>query len=118
MAKFGLMGLRRVKVAGESMSPTYNNGDVLLVKWFTRIEREIPLASVVVVERDEMPGVFFIKRIQKSHSGAYWVEGDNRKLDVEKRMSDSRKWGYIPAHEIKGRVLFRIKRTSEKTLQR
>ena len=111
------MGLRRVKVAGESMSPTYDNGDVLLVKWFTGIERELPLTSVVVIERDELPGFFFIKRIQKSHSGAYWVEGDNRDPDVENRMSDSRKWGYIPAHEIKGRVLFRIKRTSERTLQ-
>jgi len=112
------MGLRRVKVAGESMSPTYDNGDVLLVKWFTGIERELPLTSVVVIERDELPGIFFIKRIQKSHSGAYWVEGDNRDPDVENRMSDSRKWGYIPAHEIKGRVLFRIKRTSERTLLR
>ena len=118
MAKFGLMGLRRVKVAGESMSPTYNNGDVLLVKWFTGIERELPLISVVVIERDEMPGVFFIKRIRKSHSGAYWVEGDNRDPDVEKRMSDSRTWGYIPAHEIRGKVLLRLKRTSERKLQR
>ena len=118
MAKFGFMGLRRVKVAGESMSPTYNNGDVLLVKWFTRIERELPLTRVVVIERDEMPGVLFIKRIQKSHSGAYWVEGDNRDPDVEKRMSDSRTWGYIPAHEIRGKVLFRLKRTSERKLQR
>ena len=118
MAKFGLMGLRRVKVAGESMSPTYNNGDVLLVKWFTGNERELPLASVVVIERDEMPGVLFIKRIQKSHSGAYWVEGDNRDPDVENRMSDSRTWGYIPAHEIRGKVLLRLKRTSERKLQR
>ena len=104
MAKFGFMGLRRVKVAGESMSPTYNNGDVLLVKWFTGIERELPLASVVVIERDEMPGVFFIKRIQKSHSGAYWVEGDNDES------TDSRSWGWIPANEVVGVVLFRYKR--------
>ena len=112
------MGLRRVKVAGESMSPTYNNGDVLLVKWFTRIERELPLTSVVVIEREELPGIFFIKRIQKSQSGAYWVEGDNRDPDVENRMSDSRTWGYIPAHEIRGKVLLRLKRTSERKLQR
>ena len=118
MAKFGLMGLRRVKVAGESMSPTYNNGDVLLVKWFSGIERELPLTSVVVIERDELPGIFFVKRIQKSHSGAYWVEGDNRDPDVENRMSDSRTWGYIPAHEIRGKVLLRLMRTSERKLQR
>ena len=118
MAKFGFLGLRRVKVAGESMSPTYNDGDVLLVKWFTGIESELPLASVVVIERDEMPGVFFIKRIQKSHSGAYWVEGDNRIPDVASRMNDSRTWGYIPAHEIRGRVLLRLKGTSERKLRR
>jgi phage repressor protein C with HTH and peptisase S24 domain len=115
MAKFGFMGLRRVRVSGESMTPSYNNGDVLLVKWFTGVEEELPLGSIVVIERDKMPGIFFIKRIQKSHNGAYWVEGDNRDPDVERRMSDSRKWGYIPAHEIKGRVLLRLKRTSERT---
>ena len=94
------------------MSPTYDDGDVLLVRWFGAIPAELPLTTVVVIEREEMPGVFFIKRIQKSHSGAYWVEGDNREPDVEKRMNDSRTWGYIPAHEIRGRVLLRLKRTS------
>jgi hypothetical protein len=33
-------------------------------------------------------------------------------------MSDSRIWGYIPAHEIRGKVLLRLKRTSERKLQR
>ena len=115
MAKFRFLGLSRVRVAGESMSPTYENGDVLLVRWFDAIPAELPLTTVVVIEREEIPGVFFIKRIQKSHSGAYWVEGDNRDPDVEKRMNDSRTWGYIPAHEIRGRVLLRIKRTSGRT---
>ena len=77
MAKFGFMGLRRVKVAGESMSPTYNNGDVLLVKWFTGTERELPLTSVVVIERDKMPGVFFIKRIQSTHHFKLQQKGTN-----------------------------------------
>ncbi|MEY3374032.1 MAG: hypothetical protein RIT18_663 [Actinomycetota bacterium] len=113
MAKFGFLGLKslalgRVKVSGESMSPTYKDGVILLVRWFATTQKDLPLASVVVIERDEMPGIFFIKRIQKSHSGAYWVEGDNRDPEVEKRMKDSRSWGYIPAHEVRGKVLFRI----------
>ena len=66
MAKFRFLGIRRVKVAGESMSPTYDNGDVLLVRWFDAIPAELPLTTVVVIEREEMPGIFFIKRIQKS----------------------------------------------------
>jgi phage repressor protein C with HTH and peptisase S24 domain len=118
MANIGFLGLRRVRVSGNSMEPTFREGDVLLVRWFSEIAPELALCSVVVIERDELPGIFFIKRIQKSHSGAYWVEGDNRDPDVKNRMSDSRTWGYIPAHEIRGKVLLRLKRTSERKLQR
>jgi len=108
MAKSGFLGIKRVRVSGESMEPNYSDGDVLLVRWFNSAAPTIQLGTVVVVERDQMPGVFFIKRIQKSHGNAYWVEGDNRDPDVEKRMNDSRSWGFIGAHEIRGKVLFRI----------
>jgi phage repressor protein C with HTH and peptisase S24 domain len=110
MAKFGFFGLHRVKVAGDSMAPTYCDSDILLVKWFAAVPAELPLTTVVVIEREEMPGVFFIKRIQKSHSGAYWVEGDNRDPEIEKRMNDSRTWGYIPAAEVRAKVLLRLKK--------
>lgn len=92
------------------MEPTYRDGDVLLVRWFSRVEPELALGSVVVIERDVMPGVFFIKRIQKSHSGAYWIEGDNRDQSLTELMQDSRKWGYIPAHDVKARVIVRLRR--------
>ena len=118
MAKLRIMGFRRVKVAGESMSPSYNDGDVLLVKWFEGIPSELPLSTAVVIEREAMPGIYFIKRIQKSHSGVYWVEGDNRDPEVENRMNDSRTWGYIPAHEIRGRVLFRLRSLNVRKLRR
>ena len=110
MRLFGLPKLTRVKVAGSSMAPTYGDGDVLLVRWFDDIQADLPLTSVVVIERELMPGIHFIKRIQKSHGGAYWVEGDNRDPEVESRMNDSRTWGYVGSHEIKGKVLFRLKR--------
>ena len=93
------------------MSPTYRDGDILLVRWCESGAPELSLTDVVVVERDQMPGVFFIKRIQKQHGNAYWVEGDNRDPDVEKRINDSRTWGYVGAHEIRGKVLFRIWRS-------
>jgi len=108
MANIGFLGLRRVRVSGNSMEPTFREGDVLLVRWFSETEPELALASVVVIEREEMPGIFFIKRIQKFHGGSYWVEGDNRKPETEELARDSRKWGYIPAHEVRGKVLFRI----------
>jgi phage repressor protein C with HTH and peptisase S24 domain len=117
MRKFGFLGLSRVRVSGESMSPTYNHGDILLVKWLNGVSKELALTTVVVIVREEMPGILFIKRIQKSHSGAYWVEGDNEIASAEDRMNDSRRWGYVPAHEVRGRVLFRLKRSNERKLQ-
>ena len=71
MANIGFLGLRRVRVSGNSMEPTFREGDVLLVRWFSEIAPELALSSVVVIEREEMPGIFFIKRIQKSHGGSY-----------------------------------------------
>ena len=107
MAIFGLPGLRRVKVAGDSMAPTYCDGDVVLVRWCEG-QPKVKLLDVVVIERDEMPGVLFIKRIQKIHGDGIWVEGDNR--EVSERMNDSRKWGYLGKHEIRACVIGRLKR--------
>lgn len=120
MSKFGFpgLGLKRVRVSGSSMNPTYSDGDVLLVRWYSQPPLQVPLRNVVVVERDEMPGIFLIKRVQKSHSGLYWVEGDNRQTDIQELMNDSRKWGYIKAHEVRGKVLFRLKKSSGQKLQR
>ena len=106
MSKFGT-----VKVAGGSMSPTFNDGDWLLVSWF---EACMPapigdriLGKVVVVEREERPGIFLVKRLQKSHGGIYWVQGDNDES------TDSRTWGWIPGNEIVGVVRFRYRKNRE-----
>jgi hypothetical protein len=61
------------------------------------------------VEREERPGIFLIKRVQKFHAGNYWVQGDNEES------TDSRSWGWIPANEVVGVVLLRIKRGRKKT---
>lgn len=103
MSKFGT-----VKVAGSSMSPTYKDGDWLVVSWFdaglTPLISEGTLGKVVVIEREERPGIFLVKRLQKSHGGSFWVQGDNDES------SDSRSWGWIPANEVVGVVLFRYRK--------
>lgn len=90
------------------MEPTYLGGDWLLVHWFdsppTNDQGDKLLGKVVVIEREERPGIFLVKRLQKSHGGIYWVEGDSSES------TDSRKWGWIPAHEVVGVVVTRIKR--------
>ena len=62
------------------------------------------LGKVVVIEREERPGIFLVKRLQKSHGGNFWVQGDNDES------TDSRTWGWIPSTEIVGVVLFRYRR--------
>jgi phage repressor protein C with HTH and peptisase S24 domain len=90
------------------MAPTYRDGDWLLVSWFpaglTPIRAERTLGKVVVIEREERPGIYLVKRLQKSHGGIYWVQGDNDES------TDSRTWGWIPAHEIIGVVMLRYKK--------
>ncbi|MEY4283025.1 MAG: hypothetical protein RL467_581 [Actinomycetota bacterium] len=104
MSKFGT-----VKVAGQSMLPAYRDGDWLLVSWLDAVpDSEAAgnslISKVVVVEREERPGIFLVKRVQKFHAGNYWVQGDNEES------TDSRTWGWIAPSEIVGRVLFRYRR--------
>jgi nickel-type superoxide dismutase maturation protease len=99
-----ILGFNRVVISGDSMSPTYNDGDWLLVKWLEPDQiKQIPLGRVVVVERMDRPGILMVKRLQKSHGELYWVEGDNP------QSTDSRQWGWIGESEIVGVVKFRIK---------
>ncbi len=86
------------------MTPTFNNGDYLLVLWLPEPPLRASLGSLAVIEREERPGIFLIKRIQKAHAGNYWVEGDNEES------TDSRTWGWISPHEVVGRVLFRYRK--------
>lgn len=105
-----LWPLGLAQVSGESMAPYLRDGSLILLYWFDARRTDLRLGTVVLIEREVMPGVIFVKRIQKSHGGAYWVEGDNRDPLVEERMNDSRTWGYIRADEIRGRVLIRLRR--------
>jgi signal peptidase I len=99
VSKFGT-----VRVEGSSMAPTFHNGDYLLVLWLPEPPLRAPLGSIAVIEREERPGIFLIKRIQKAHGGNYWVEGDNDES------TDSGTWGWISPHEVVGRVLFRYRK--------
>jgi nickel-type superoxide dismutase maturation protease len=95
-----------VAVAGDSMSPTYASGDWLIVRWSGRYKA----GEVVVVERQERPGVFLIKRIIRHEGEKYWVEGDNKNSSI-----DSRQWGDLYSQEIRGKVLFRFRKAKGKS---
>lgn len=92
------------------MSPRYEAGDWLLFR--TTNYRKTPkihqlinlVGKVLVIERDEQPGILLIKRAIRVEESALWVEGDNKFAST-----DSRSWGVVRPHEIRGVVLFRYK---------
>ena len=91
------------------MLPTYRDGDWLFVSWLDSAPGleavgNSLVSKVVVVEREERPGIFLVKRVQKFHAGNFWVQGENEES------TDSRTWGYLSEPEIIANVIIRIKK--------
>ncbi len=93
--------LRTVAVAGDSMAPTYHDGDWLLALWGGQCK----VGQVLIIEREERPGIYLVKRLVRIEDGKYWVQGDNPLAST-----DSRQWGLLNSQEIQGRVLLRYRR--------
>lgn len=101
-------------VEGDSMEPTYSAGDWLMGRWakykLTGFNR-VKVGDVVVIERDEQPGIFFVKRISEtrqsssgSQSDVIFVVSDNE------AGTDSRTWGWLPTTAVRAKIQFRMKR--------
>jgi signal peptidase I len=112
MSGFSILG--RVIVEGTSMQPTYNPRDWLLVYYgfFGKKRLLLRLGDAVVIEREQQPGIFYIKRISeikldKSGQESFLVRSDNESG------VDSRTWGYLRRDEVVGNVVARIKKASE-----
>lgn len=98
-----------VAVAGDSMSPTFEDGDWLVVEWHKEQDESAYLVGqILVIERESRPGIYLIKRYIRSDGDRYWVEGDNP-LSI-----DSREWGPVSSQEILGRVLLRIRKANSR----
>ena len=107
MAKYASM-----IVEGDSMEPTYSAGDWLMGRWadykLTGLNR-IKAGDVVVIERDEQPGIFYVKRVSETRSSA----GEVPALFVLSDNSvgtDSRSWGWLPITSVRAKIAFRMKR--------
>ena len=107
MAKYASM-----IVEGDSMEPTYSAGDWLMGRWadykLTGLNR-IKIGDVVVIERDEQPGIFYVKRVSETRSSAgevpaLFVLSDNS------AGTDSRSWGWLPITSVRAKIAFRMKR--------
>ena len=99
-------------IEGDSMEPTYSADDWLMGRWanykLTGLNR-IKVGDVVVIERDEQPGIFYVKRISeisstKGEASTVYLLSDNP------AGTDSRTWGWIPVTAVRAKIQFRMKR--------
>ena len=101
-AALGALGFRlllRLEVRGDSMSPTLEEGDRVLV---IRTRRLVP-GQVVAVRDPRDPGRVVVKRVAAGSEVAGWrVLGDN-----PARSTDSRVFGAVGRDLVVGRVLYR-----------
>ena len=93
------------------MQPTYNPRDWLLVYhgFSGKKGLSLRLGDAVLIEREQQPGIFYIKRISeikldKSGQESFFVHSDNESG------VDSRTWGYLRSEELVAKVVTRIKR--------
>jgi phage repressor protein C with HTH and peptisase S24 domain len=102
-------GLTRAEVSGTSMEPTLYSGERIWIRLFNGVISEEKLLElrgrVVLIERDEYPGIYLIKRLEKVHGPLLWIEGDNKDSTIESLQHDSRKFGWLPINTIKGVAL-------------
>lgn len=117
-----------VRVEGNSMTPTYQDGDWLMSRWadysmarnlltklLHRLLSSLAVGDAVVIEREEQPGIYYVKRIVNVREPEYeipmiYVLSDNPEG------TDSRTWGWLPIHYVKARVEFRVKRVKPTSL--
>jgi len=105
------------------MLPTYSPGDWLMANWGSYALKSeglslgnllgnifgdrITLGDVVVVERPEYPGIFYVKRITdvRHESNQIFVSSDNPEG------TDSRQWGWLPVMSVQAKIISRIRRS-------
>jgi len=90
--------LRRVEVAGDSMRPTLEPGDRLVV-W---VPGPVRAGDLVAVRDPRSPARTVVKRVGTVGADGLTVVGDNPAAST-----DSRTFGPVPRGLVRGRVVYR-----------
>jgi nickel-type superoxide dismutase maturation protease len=101
LAVAGAMGwhsFRRVRVTGDSMLPTFQTGDRLLIGPAGRVRA----GQVVAIADPRSARRLLVKRVHAADRRGLDVRGDN-----EAASTDSRQLGLIPRSKLAGRVVYR-----------
>lgn len=93
--------LDAVEVTGRSMAPTLEPGDRLLVETWTYGRRPPVVGEVVVAPDPREPTRELVKRVAATEHGKVTLRGDSAKS------TDSRRFGSVPAGDVRARAAFR-----------
>ena len=98
-----LMRLRKaVRVSGDSMTPTLNDGDLV----FIERDLDVIIGDVVLAQHPYKQSVTMLKRIASiDESGRFELRVDN-----PGKSTDSRTFGSVSIEYIKGKAVARLKR--------
>ena len=92
-------GFSRMRVVGESMSPTIDAGTIIYTRPYFFWE-SIQIGDVVILRDPRIPSRKIIKRVVMYIDNDYTVLGDNIHAST-----DSRSFGSIPKAAILGKVM-------------
>jgi nickel-type superoxide dismutase maturation protease len=105
-----MFGLSRVEVEGDSMSPSYNRGDWLIIRRISGGQHNLKIGKTYLISDPIRPGVKLLKRLTQTRVEhgvlRFWVEGDNP------ASTDSRNWGWLESSQFLGKVLVRYKKST------
>lgn len=94
------LGLRRIfRVEGESMAPTFREGDLVVVNPFAYQWRPPCPGEVVVTRHPYRKGAYLLKRVAAYSNGRLALRGDNAEAST-----DSRSFGWVGSGRLMGRV--------------
>jgi nickel-type superoxide dismutase maturation protease len=98
---FRISPVFKYKIIGNSMFPTLQSGEIVLVNRLFYLFAKLKIGDIVALKdpRDEK---ILIKRIYKIGDSKYFVLGDN-----QKESTDSRAFGWITKKDIIGKVKFK-----------
>jgi signal peptidase I len=102
-----MFGFSTVIVSGNSMAPSYNQGDWLIVRNLSGKKHTLKIGVVYLVQDPIRPGVKLLKRLKANRMEhgitRYWVEGDSPLSD------DSRNWGWLEGELFLAKVVLKYR---------